>query len=223
MTNRLGFTRKQKFEHLYERRAHRVALLLAGLPFVRMVGLTGSLARKVARVDSDIDFFMVAAPGRLFTVRFCVTLLVQLLGIRRHGRKIAGRICLNRYQTADALEIIPHTRYHAEDLSQLVPLIDLDHIFEQFQSANQWMTKEFGFRFTGQLRRRSRSLRLTQVTRRAGEWLLGGRVGDWFEKQSKRFQLRYQVWNPATKDLRSNIVVTDSRLLFHPAKEGQDD
>jgi hypothetical protein len=209
---------KPTFQQFYERRARRVALLLAGLPFVRFVGLTGSLARGLAHESSDVDFFVVTSPGRIFTARFFVTLVVHLLGLRRHGPKISGRICLNRYQTSDALEILPHTRYHAEDISQMIPLIDFARLYEQFKLANQWMEKEFGVPFPTRLSRKSRSLALSQFTRRSAEWLLAGRFGDWLEQRLKFFQLRFQVWNPETKQRRTNVVVKDNRLLFHPSK-----
>lgn len=194
-------------------------MLLAGLPFVRMVGLTGSVAQGQARAASDIDFFIVTVPGRLFSVRLFVTFFVHLLGLRRRGRLVAGRICLNRYQTLDVLEILPHTRYHAHDLSQLIPLVDLDQTYQKFREANQWMAAEYQIAFPGFHPRIPRSLRLIRSLQRVGEWLLTGRLGDWCEKQFKRFQLRYQAWNSATSAQRTNIVVTDSRLLFHPPKE----
>ena len=212
---------KQTVQHLYFRRATRVALVLAGLPFVRFVGLTGSVARGTAHEGSDIDFFIVANPGRLFTVRLLVSLFVHLFGLRRHGQKISGRICLNRYQTTDALEILPHNRYHAQDLSQLIPLVDLDHIYDQFRLANRWMAQDFGSDFPAHKHRPSRSLRFSQLTRRPLEWLLAGWLGEWLEVKTKASQTKKIAANPLTSQYPESIQVLDTRLTFHPPGPGE--
>jgi hypothetical protein len=55
--------------------------------------------------DSDIDLFVVTSPRRLWTVRILMTLVFQLLGVRRYGKKIAGRLCLSFFSTTDGLDM----------------------------------------------------------------------------------------------------------------------
>ncbi len=55
--------------------AGRYARWLAFVPFVRMVAVCGSQAAGNASPDSDVDFFLVTAPRRLWTVQVCSMLL----------------------------------------------------------------------------------------------------------------------------------------------------
>lgn len=207
---------RSDYQRLYLRRAERVAQLLAGLPFIRLVGLNGSLARGEAAEQSDIDYLIITAPGRLYTVRLLVTSFVHLLGLRRYGRLIAGRICLNHYQTADQLTIEPRNRYSAEIFSQLIPLVDLDNTYRRYQVVNEWMA-QFGQPVRSPGRRRpSRSLLFSQLTRRLGEWLLVGWWGDRLEALAKTYQQRKIARNPLTRRYPDRINVSDNRLLFHP-------
>lgn len=210
------------FIALYRRRAERVSILIAALPFVRLVGLNGSLARDEARLESDIDFLIVSAPDRMYTVRFFATTLVHLLGLRRHKHLIRGRICLNRYQTTDHLLIEPKNRYHAEVFSRLVPLADITQTYERYQQANQWMG-EYNCPVETPRRRKSRSLALSRYTREFGEWLLRGRVGDWLERSLRNIQVKKIENNPLTKRYPDRIRVTNNVLLFHPPAAGEVD
>lgn len=210
------------YQGLYFRRAQRVALVLAGLPFVRLVGLNGSVARDEAKPESDIDFLIITSPGRMFTVRLLATGIVHLFGLRRHGAKIAGRICLNRYQTTNQLDIEPHNEYHARVFSQLIPLVDIDGTYNHYQEANAWM-KAFSLEVVSPKRRPSRSLKLSQWSRRLGEWLLGGKFGDWFEKLTRVAQTRRIQTNPLTNRYPERIRVSDDALLFHPPAAGEVD
>ncbi len=125
-------------------RAVRVALILQFLPFVRMVGLNGSMATGTFTEESDIDFFIVAEVHHLYTCRAFVTVLLTLFRLRTRKGAQAGLICLNRYSTSDFLDITEHNSYHARVFHNLIPLFATGDVYEQFQRANKWMT-EYGF------------------------------------------------------------------------------
>ena len=82
-------------------KAKHYARIIGKLPFVERVSVTGSLAEGRQHKGSDIDFFIQVRPGRLYFTRFFVTTVIQLLGVRRHGQAVAGRICLNWFATFD--------------------------------------------------------------------------------------------------------------------------
>lgn len=63
------------------------------------IALTGSEATGSATAESDIDLFIQVRPGRLWLTRFWLTLWLELLGLRRNSRRIAGAICLNWWGT----------------------------------------------------------------------------------------------------------------------------
>lgn len=88
-----------KIQKELEQKAQRWANKIVKLPFVRIVVLTGSVARNETTEKSDIDFFIQLAPRRLYIGRLIVTLAVHLWGERRTDKNIAGKLCLNWFGT----------------------------------------------------------------------------------------------------------------------------
>lgn len=122
------------------------ARIVGKLPFVERVSLTGSLAEGRQHRDSDIDFFVKVKHGRLYSTRLLVTTVVQLIGARRHGRAIAGKICLNWFATFDGPAI--QGRVHqvlwqrkGPELNRIERLLSgpfgdiLEQLAKQFQQA----------------------------------------------------------------------------------------
>lgn len=207
-----------KYQKLYFKRAQKVAFWLQIIPYVRAVFLTGSIARGEATKKSDIDFFIVTKNQRIYTCRALVTIAVQMMGIRRYGNKIAGRICLNRYQTENNLEIKPHNRYHQNDYSQAILLLDLANIEIKYRAANQWIGKfnNAELRIMNSDLRKKNNLSYIQVTL---EVILNSKFGDWIEGKLKNYQKKRILFDPRTlSSPRGKIICTDRALCFHPDK-----
>lgn len=86
------------------RRAERFSRAALRLPFIRGIFLVNSLALGTNGPASDIDLFVITARGRIWIGRALVTLLAHLLGVRRHGALVEGRVCLSFFATEDALD-----------------------------------------------------------------------------------------------------------------------
>lgn len=184
--------------------------------------MTGSLARGEATGKSDIDFFIVTKKGRIWTCRTFVTILVSLTGYRRHGDKIAGRICLNRYQTEDNLDIKPHNLYHAFDYSKAKPLWETDRIYSRYLKENRWIKQKFGYAI-GRLdchadARNDITSRLAMLTRRIGERIFDS---NWLEDKLKQYQSkRIQSDARTLNSPEGKVFISDKELRFHPLKKG---
>ena len=114
-------------------RARRAAAVLARLPFVRLVGVTGSLAVNAAAADADIDLFIVTADDRLWLTR------AAAIGVVRTGALAGTRLCPNYLLAELALEL-PATerdRFTAHELAQLVPLAGAA-TYARLLEANAW-------------------------------------------------------------------------------------
>lgn len=85
-----------------QRTTSRAIAIIRRIPFTRMVALTGSAADGRATKKSDIDFFVQVKVGHIWTTRLLITVMLQLLGLRRTGTKIAGKICLNWFAIFNA-------------------------------------------------------------------------------------------------------------------------
>lgn len=207
---------------LYRRRALRVAAWLRYVPFVEMVGLNGSLATNTADAASDIDFYVVTTPGRLYTARILTIAVTQLTGLRRYGTHIAGRICLNRFATRAGLTVTPHNEYHARVFSPLVPLFSLPGVYARYRAANEWMAQEhWPVIPLPSWRRDVRAVASTQPQiRRVVEFCLRGRIGDVLENRLSAYQRERILRYGATYDRESRVFIRAEELCLHIAKHG---
>lgn len=207
---------------LYRRRALRVAAWLRYVPFVEMVGLNGSLATNTADAASDIDFYIVTTPGRLYTARILTIAVTQLTGLRRYGTHIAGRICLNRFATRAGLTVTPHNEYHARVFSPLVPLFSLPGVYARYRAANEWMAQEhWPVIPLSQWRRDMQAIASTKpIIRRWAEFCLRGRMGDTLENWLSAYQRERILRQGATYDSESRVFIRSDELCLHIAKDG---
>jgi hypothetical protein len=112
--------------------ALRYGRILGGLPYIRMVALTGSLAVMNISEPADFDYMLVAARGRVWTARAFALALNRLT--RLHGITI----CPNLVVSENALEWRLHDLYSARELCQMIPIMGLD-IYNRLMKANQWV------------------------------------------------------------------------------------
>jgi len=105
--------------------------ILGGMPFVRMVGITGSLAVRNISTGADMDYMLVTQPGRLWTARaFAVT-------FGRVMRLFGKRICVNLLVTQNALSWPVHDLYSAHEMCQMIPLTGPE-VYQNLRAENPW-------------------------------------------------------------------------------------
>ncbi len=122
------------------KRVKRLASLLRYVPFVRMIGVTGSLALKQSGKESDWDLFIVLTRGYIFTGRTVVTGFLHAIGKRRHGTLVRDRACLNYFVTEDGLEIGTKDLFSAHEYRFLIPVFGF-HTFQRFERKNHWLAR----------------------------------------------------------------------------------
>lgn len=159
-------------------RAHLYARLLKYVPFVRMVGLTGSLAMGNVDGRGDIDLLVVAAPGRVWLGRAAVIALVYL------ARLAGDTLCPNYVLAEDALTLDDASVYGAHELAQMVPLYGRA-VYRRLWAANP--------RVAEQLPNAGpyppppdRLWPAGRALKRGVERLLGGALGDGLEAWERR-------------------------------------
>ena len=105
--------------------------LIAGLPFVRMVAVTGSLAWNNVDDPGDIDYLVVTEPGRLWLCRWFIALL------RRVARLDGVLLCPNYVVSTRGLLLVEQNLYGAYELARMTPIAGLG-TYRRLRRANPW-------------------------------------------------------------------------------------
>lgn len=165
--------------------ACRYGALLAHLPFVRMVALTGALAmRNAHHGDDDIDYLLVTVPGRVWLTRALIVIIVRLVRLR------GVKLCPNYVLAETALAQDKNDLYMAHEIAQMVPLAGLD-VYRALRAANVWADELLPNAqdvFYGEPDTTPDGV--WRGMQQIGEWLLGGWIGTSLENWEQRRKLR---------------------------------
>jgi hypothetical protein len=149
----------------------RISRLLYQIPFVRAIGISGSLSKNFAGEDADIDYFIITGSNRLWVARTMmhfIKKLSYLLG-RQHW------YCMNYYLDEEALEIEEKNIFTAIELITLLPVQGMSTMTE-FCRRNEW-TRDYYPNFKTKHSPAVLSDR-SSLLKRAMEYLLRGRMGE---------------------------------------------
>lgn len=195
---------------------------IAWIPGLKMVAVCGSLSMYATKTPeesmktkgtpwSDIDLFIVTYPKRMWYVRIVITLVFQLLWVRRHWDKIKDRFCLSFFITEDAMDFssiaIKNDIYLFYWIYYLKPIINKDFTYERFIKANKslWID-EINLHWDNKiyLIKSSKYIKFLDKCK-----LLN--LKDWTTKKIfiwKTLAHKKRLWNP------EGIIVNDSMLKF---------
>lgn len=198
---------------------HRLTLRLLELfPQILLIALCNSRAMGEADENSDIDLFIIAKKGNLWTVRFIVTILTSILGVRRrntHGlqkwspdyiKRTKDKFCLSFFITEEHLDfndirLQPDDPYLDRWIYTLIPLVNKNATYEYFMEAN-WVEP-------------------TQTWVNPSWKLFLIRLGNIFGFFSLFESVVKKVWLPKTLKTYETlgkpwwVVISDSMLKFH--------
>jgi len=208
------------YSEKYLIRAKLAGRVLRFVPYLRLAALNGSIVRGEETKKSDIDIFIIARAGRLYTCRAFATALIHLTGWRRHGNRVAGRICLNCYLSDYNPDIAPRDSKSRKKVAwaykYMIPLVATPGVSEKFFRTNRWFDRFWvrGLNCQVKLRR--------QLTPKAParpeyflEFVLSGKFGWWFEKKLMGWQRRRIL---AGKRPGDETVATKFEIRLHPKK-----
>lgn len=113
--------------------ALRYGHIIARLPFVRMVAVTGALAADNVARGADIDYLIVTKPGWLWLCR------AMALAVNRAARLggLRAELCPNYLLSENALALQDVDLFTAQELVRMLPLSGLD-VYEAMRAANRW-------------------------------------------------------------------------------------
>lgn len=180
------------------KKAMRVGRVLSWFPYVRGVGISGSLSKNIAYKGSDLDFFIITAANRLWIARFFLFLLAKTVKffVRRHF------FCLNYYVDEQALEIEEQNIFTAIEIITLLPACGQQG-FQSFFSSNQWVN---GYLPNGSFRELPAKGMSRSVIKRVMEWGMNNRLGDRLDNWlMERFSAHWKVQRTLNKFTSHNV------------------
>lgn len=203
--------RKKRFLNAVEKyRKLRYFLWFLGLiPTIEGVAVCNSLAFLYTRERSDIDLFVIAQPGRIWTTRFLSILPLRLLR-QRPKEAWKNPIDISFFVTSNKMNIATLRLEDEEDpylsywLRSLVPVVGYD-VFDQFVRHNAWAkvdlpnTKLARFAYAFRLKRRFKFPNILPPER-------------WFERLQRRIMPK-EIEEMANQDTR--VCISDHVLKFH--------
>ena len=151
--------------------AYRVGKQLHKFPFVKGVGISGSLSKNYADKDADIDFFIITETNKLWIARSILHSLKKLSFIvgKQHW------LCMNYFIDEAALELIEKNIFIATEVVTL-KTVAVTPAMQKFFLANDWTKNYFpnhsqDTAFIDEPRSWSKKLIESIFNNRAGNWL----------------------------------------------------
>lgn len=114
-------------------RAKKIASFVYSFPFIKGVGISGSLSKNCANDKSDLDFFIITKANRLWIARSLLYMYYRLT-LTAAKRQM---ICLNYFVDEEALEISEKNFYTAIEIATLIPCEGVDTMYRFFE-VNKW-------------------------------------------------------------------------------------
>lgn len=123
--------------------ARETCRLLSLIPWLKLIGISGSLSMMNAKKADDIDLFIVTEKHALWIVRFMVNMVLILRKIKRSRNDSYGinLVCPNMFVAVDNL-CLPrekHNLFSAHEVAQVKVLLNRDQTYELFMKANVWV------------------------------------------------------------------------------------
>ncbi len=154
------------------KQAIRVSKLIAKFPFVESISISGSLSKNYMEADSDIDFFIITKPKRLWLCRGLLVVFKKLFlfNSRKH-------FCINYYVDSNNLLIADQNIFTATEIVHLIPTYNGD-LFLEFLKQNAWSKIYYPNKNAPKL---FGIPRVKSSVRVFLEWMINGTVGEWLD------------------------------------------
>jgi hypothetical protein len=191
--------------------AQKKAKFIAQFPFVKAVGVSGSLSKGYYDNSSDIDFFVITEPNKLWLCRTFLMLYkkIFLLNSRKY-------FCINYFVSTSQLEIEEKNRFTATEMKTLIPLQG-KAVFEDFFQKNQWVNEYFN-KFNHDLSLVPNFKK--PITTKSIELLFGNHIRDFIDSSFKKITIR--KWKAkfrmmAEEDFKIALTSTKNISKHHPS------
>lgn len=211
----LGEKRNNRFLISYKklRKAKIYARVLSHMPFVRFAGVCNSLGYFGSRDESDIDFFIIAERGHLWTARFFATIFFIAFKMRPKEGANKDKVCLSFFLSSldmnlQRFALSGGDPYLEHWILWILPLYD-EGIYQKFILANYWLYEKMP----------NAHLQQSQLTRKEKSFAkkIAEKIFAPLENIFKKIQEKVMPYELKRAALlpSSNVVLDNGALKFH--------
>lgn len=169
--------------HIFLKKANSYSKIINRFPFVRGVYISGSLSKDWSDDTTDVDYFVVTSPQRLWLCRTMLILFKKIFLF--NSRKY---FCLNYFIDTDNLKIEEKNIFTATEICFLKPMIN-EKLFHEFLLKNKWVEQYYVSNA------HLENIKITSQSdgwiKRFGEKILSGKLGEtldiWCMKRTLKF------------------------------------
>lgn len=191
------------------RTAKKAAAILSKIPTIYLIGISGNLAMNNAKIEDDIDFFIITKKNTLWLSRLLMLFVLTFLGKRRKWKEknVKDKICVNMLIDETALKMPKQNLYTAHEVVQMRPIFERNGTHGRFIDANRWVG-----RYLPNIKHGTTQKNTTPNNTENFFSVVLCRVlfGSVFEYLAKRIQLYF------IKKHQTTETVSNHFLAFHP-------
>lgn len=164
-------------------KAIRISKFISKVAFVKGIFISGSLSKGFMQKGSDIDYFIITDPNRVWFVKGWLALIkkVFLLNSKKY-------FCLNYFIDSDHLHIKDHNEFTAKEINYLIPTYSQKY-YSLFLEANSW-----SFDLLPNFNVIHKNVELIEGStkwKKIKERIWSGQLGNWFDTMSMRLFEKY--------------------------------
>jgi predicted nucleotidyltransferase len=180
--------------------AYKISSFLFQFPYVRGIGISGSLSKNVADENADIDFFVITKSNRLWIARTLMHLFKKFTFLVRKEHWF----CMNYYIDEDALQISDKNIYTAIEVVTLVPVCG-NGVLKKFFDANNWTRAYFpNYDLSTDSKKKSKS----SILKKSIEFLFNNSFGERLDNYLMK--ITSKRWN--LKELEGKLNIKGGRM-----------
>ncbi|MBI2022238.1 hypothetical protein HYS97_00075 [Candidatus Daviesbacteria bacterium] len=212
--------KRKRQSQIYFNQAKLISQTFKLIPWVKLVGISGSLAMENSTKKDDIDLFIITQKNRLFLSRLLLLGLTEITGKRRKKNekpnKTSGKICINTLLEEENLGQKNKNIYLAHEILQMKVLWQKDRIYQKFLEENNWVFKYLPNWISG-MNNEARSIKNgKKQTNHNLVFIILDKILDFLENLAKNFQLKY-IGSP-----KGDEKILNNALFFHPIDHGKE-
>lgn len=165
----------------WSKKVRTSAQVLAWIPFVRAVALSGSLSKGTQEAEGDIDFLLLTQHDRLWTSQFFLSIFQKILPPSERRK-----YCANLLLPSNHLSVQSRNLFTATEIVFLRPLMN-GSLCDSFFRENAWVEQ-----FYPQWKPSSDAVPepSTNRVKTLVEWAFSGKWGDRFESGFSKWMAR---------------------------------